>query len=72
MDSLATLAHRFAAPTASVGWLRHPRLEPLFNVVRGRRPEPLDEGSVVFFRLTRLRGGCYYTAAFPILKRKLY
>jgi hypothetical protein len=44
----------------------------LFNAVRGRRPKPLDEGSVALFKAARLRGGCYYTAAFPILKRKLY
>ena len=36
---------RFAP--ASVGWLRLPRFEPLFKAVRGRRPKPLDEGSVV-------------------------
>jgi hypothetical protein len=47
MDSLAAQAHRYAAPSASVGWLHHPRLEHLSNAVRGQRPEPLDEGSGV-------------------------
>lgn len=47
-------------------------VDPLFNAVRGWCPEPLDEGSAAFIDLTALRGGCYDTAAFPILKRKLY
>ncbi len=32
---------------ASVGWHCHPRIEHLLIAVRGRRPEPLDEGSGV-------------------------
>ena len=36
--------------------------------MRGRRPEPLDEGSVGF--LPASCGGCYYTAPFTDLKRQ--
>jgi len=42
-----TPAGRIRCAHASVGWLRHPRIELLLNAVRGQRPEPLDEGSVV-------------------------
>lgn len=39
--------------------------------MRGRGPEPLDEGSVIVcFLLPRSCAGCYYTAALPKLKRK--
>jgi hypothetical protein len=48
------------------------RIRTGVTAVRGRRPEPLDEGSIVYILVPPVAGGCYYTAADPMLKKKIH